>query len=60
MQRRSKLIATIRAEEPRPASMDDEVWRRLDRISKDLHREEVSQRMKCANAYQVNLGRTGP
>ena len=41
-QRRSKLIAAIRAGEPRPASMDDEVWHRLDRISKDPHREELS------------------
>ena len=36
------------------------MWRCLDRISKDPHQEELSQRMKCANACRVNLGRTGP
>ena len=43
-----------------PAGFDADVWRHLERVCEDPHREELSQRMKHANACRVNKGRTGP
>ena len=59
-QRWCKILASLRAGAARPVGIDIEVWRRLDRISRDPHREEVSQRMRYANSCRVNKGRTGP
>ena len=57
---RSKLIASIKAGGSCPAGFDADVWRHLKRVCEDPHREELSQRMKNANACRVNKGRTGP
>ena len=59
-QRRAKLLLSLKCGGKCSAGFDEDIWRRLDRISKDPHREELSQRMKYANACRINKGRTGP
>ena len=52
-QRRAKLLLSLKCGGKCPAGFDKDIWRRLDRISKDPHREELSQRMKYANACKI-------
>ena len=59
-QHRSRLLSLMNAERSPPTRVDENVWRRLDRIQQDPSREYLSQRMKHANASRISKGCTGP
>ena len=59
-QRCAKLLLSLKCGGKCPIGFNKDIWHHLDRISKDPHREELSQRMKYANACRINKRRTGP